>query len=54
MSLNVQCAMDGPACRLRVRQSGFEDSPRWRRYYGVIELGWQVSLVALKKYLEAA
>ena len=34
MSLQVQCAMDGPACRLHVRQSGFEDTPRWRRYYG--------------------
>ena len=53
MSLQVQCAMDGPACRLRVRQSGFEDSPRWRRYYGVIEVGWLKSLVALKQYVEA-
>jgi hypothetical protein len=52
MLLQVQCVMDGPACRLRVRQSGFEDSPRWRRYYSVIELGWQVSLAALKRYLE--
>ena len=31
MSLHVHCGMDGPACRLRVRQSGFDDSPRWRR-----------------------
>ena len=52
MSLQVTCAMDGPACRLSVRQSGFEESPRWRRYYSVIERGWLLSLVALKEYAE--
>lgn len=52
MSLQVHCTMDGAACRLRVRQSGFEDSPRWRRYYSVIDLGWQVSMAALKRYVE--
>jgi hypothetical protein len=44
--------MDGPACRLSVRQSGFDDTPRWRRYYGVIEVGWLKSMVALKQYVE--
>ena len=53
MSLQVLCAMDGPACRLLVLQTGFEDSPRWRRYYGVIEVGWLKSLVALKQYVES-
>ena len=52
MSLQVHCTMDGAACRLRVQQSGFEDSPRWRRYYSVIDLGWQVSMGALKRYIE--
>jgi uncharacterized protein YndB with AHSA1/START domain len=52
MSLQVQCAMDGPACRLRVRQTGFEDSPRWRRYFNVIDLGWHMSMAALKQYAE--
>ena len=52
MSLQVTCAMDGPACRLRVRQDGFEESERWRRYYAVISRGWQTSLAALKAYLE--
>src|SRR6476661_5965060 len=33
MSLEVSCRMDGPACRLHVRQHGFEENPRWRRYY---------------------
>ena len=54
MSLQVNCAMDGPACRLRVRQSGFEDGTRWRRYYSVIERGWRMSMVALKEYAEGA
>jgi uncharacterized protein YndB with AHSA1/START domain len=52
MSLQVNCTMDGPACRLRVRQSGFEDGARWRRYYNVIEHGWRTSMVALKAYVE--
>ena len=43
-----------PACRLRVRQTGFEDSPRWRSYYSVIDLGWQVSMAAFKQYPEIA
>jgi hypothetical protein len=53
MSLDVRCAMDGPACRLRVHQGGFEESPRWQRYYGIIARGWQTSLAALKEYAEA-
>jgi uncharacterized protein YndB with AHSA1/START domain len=52
MSLEVSCMLDGAACRLRVRQSGFEDTLRWRRYYAVIARGWQSSLVALKEYAE--
>lgn len=53
MSLEVSCMMDGPACRLRVKQSGFEDSPRWRRYYALISRGWLTSLAALKEYVES-
>jgi uncharacterized protein YndB with AHSA1/START domain len=52
MELEVSCAMDGPACRLRVRQTGFEDAPRWQRYYDVIDRGWRSSLAALKDYVE--
>jgi uncharacterized protein YndB with AHSA1/START domain len=52
MSLEVSCRMDGPACRLRVHQSGFEESVRWRRYYEVIGRGWISSLAALKRYVE--
>jgi uncharacterized protein YndB with AHSA1/START domain len=52
MALDVRCGMDGPACRLHVRQSGFEDSVRWRRYYEVIAHGWETSLAALKAHVE--
>jgi uncharacterized protein YndB with AHSA1/START domain len=52
MSLEVNCRMDGPACRLHVKQLGFEDTARWRRYYAVIAAGWRSSLAALKHYVE--
>jgi hypothetical protein len=35
-----------------VKQTGFEDTPRWRRYYAVIAAGWRASLVALKEHVE--
>jgi uncharacterized protein YndB with AHSA1/START domain len=52
MALAVSCRMSGPACRLVVKQTGFENSPRWRRYYAVIATGWLSSLAALKAYAE--
>ena len=52
MSLQVTCVIEGPACRLTVRQSGFEESARWRRYYTVIERGWTLSMEKLKTYVE--
>jgi uncharacterized protein YndB with AHSA1/START domain len=52
MALTVTCGMSGPVCRLEVKQTGFEDTPRWRRYYAVIASGWRSSLAALKDYLE--
>ena len=52
MALEIRCAMDGPACRLTVRQSGFGDGPRWQRYREVIARGWQASLAALKTHAE--
>ena len=53
MSLEVKCVPDGAGCRLHVKQSGFEESVRWRRYYAVIARGWHTSLAALKQHLEA-
>jgi uncharacterized protein YndB with AHSA1/START domain len=37
---------------VRVRQTGFEEGPRWRRYYEVVAEGWQGALAALKTYCE--
>ena len=54
MALSVSCRIDGSECRLVVTQTGFEDTPRWRRYYDVIANGWRSSLGALKAYLEQA
>ena len=54
MALEVSCQMAGPACRLQVKQTGFEETPRWRRYYAVIASGWRSSLAALKEYAEHA
>ena len=52
MSLQITCVTEGPSCRLRVQQSGFEESARWQQYYKLIGRGWQSSLAALKVYLE--
>ena len=54
MALEVSCRIAGPACRLQVKQTGFEDSPRWQRYYAVIASGWRSSLAARKEYVERA
>jgi uncharacterized protein YndB with AHSA1/START domain len=56
MALEVSCAAIGAdlaaATRLRVRQTGFEESVRWRRYYEVIGYGWERALSSLKSLLE--
>jgi hypothetical protein len=54
MALSVSCRMTGPVCKLVVKQTGFEDTPRWRRYYEVVGGGWKSSLAALKHYVEPA
>jgi uncharacterized protein YndB with AHSA1/START domain len=52
MALQITCRADSAGCRLHVRQDGYAPSPRWRRYYAVVSRGWQVSLIALKRYAE--
>ena len=56
MALEVTCtAVDQDRCaptRLRVHQTGCDDSPRWRRYYEVIGFGWERALGSLKALLE--
>jgi uncharacterized protein YndB with AHSA1/START domain len=53
MALEVTLQSDpGGATRLRVMQTGFEESVRWRRYYEVIGVGWTRALAELKSLLE--
>jgi hypothetical protein len=52
MALEVTCRVEGPATRLKVRQSGSDDGVRWQRYYALISAGWEASLEALKRHLE--
>jgi uncharacterized protein YndB with AHSA1/START domain len=52
MALEVTCRQSGSGTVLRVMQSGFEESDRWRRYYEVIDNGWERALASLKALLE--
>jgi hypothetical protein len=62
MALDVSCTAVTPidpassdataATRVRVLQTGFEESRRWRRYYDVIGHGWDRALASLKALLE--
>lgn len=54
MILRVECLPQAGGCRLKVVQEGAEQAVRWQRYYAVITRGWQVSLVALKRYAETS
>jgi uncharacterized protein YndB with AHSA1/START domain len=40
------------ATEIRVVQTGFEEGPRWRRYYEVVAVGWERALASLKRLLE--
>src|SRR5437588_8592833 len=56
MALEVDCAPAGPdvasGTRLHVRQSGFEEGTRWRRYYEIVGNGWERALASLRALLE--
>ncbi|MNC98295.1 hypothetical protein D3C83_162110 [compost metagenome] len=53
MALEVSCEPVGEgATRVRVTQTGFEESIRWRRYYEVVTQGWERALLSLKSLLE--
>ena len=52
MALDVICRPTSSGTHLRVTQSGFEESARWRRYYEVIGDGWTRALISLKGLLE--
>ena len=51
LEVTVAAAPDG-STTVRVVQTGFEESARWRRYYEVSALGWQRALASLKSLLE--
>jgi hypothetical protein len=57
MALNVTCSPSETAAgeiatELRVLQTGYEESVRWRRYYDVAGVGWDRALRSLKMLLE--
>jgi uncharacterized protein YndB with AHSA1/START domain len=52
MALDVSITPDGNSTLVRVTQTGYEDSARWRRYYEVIGVGWERALASLKSLLE--
>jgi uncharacterized protein YndB with AHSA1/START domain len=52
MALEVRCTPVAGGTDVRVVQTGFEESPRWRRYYEVIGVGWERALRSMKMLLE--
>lgn len=52
MAFEVVCTPDGDSTLVHVSQRGFEEGPRWRRYYEVTAVGWDRALIALKGLLE--
>jgi uncharacterized protein YndB with AHSA1/START domain len=52
MALEVTVRAEGAGTRVRVTQTGYEESARWRRYYEVIGFGWERALASLKSLLE--
>jgi uncharacterized protein YndB with AHSA1/START domain len=52
MALEATCTPHGDRTVLHVRQSGWEDSPRWNRYYDVMATGLTLALEALKTHVE--
>jgi uncharacterized protein YndB with AHSA1/START domain len=53
MAFQGTCTPQGEGAILQLRQSGWEDSRRWSRYYEVISTGLTQALAEMKKYLEA-
>ena len=53
MALEVRLQAEAAGVtRVRVTQTGFEESARWRRYYEVVGVGWARALTSLKSLLE--
>jgi hypothetical protein len=52
MALEVACAQHGSGTILHVRQSGWEASARWTRYYELIAEAFSTALQQLKSHVE--
>ena len=52
MALEVTVKAEAGGTLVRVTQTGFEESERWRRYYEIIAFGWERALASLKSLLE--
>lgn len=52
MAFEVNCTPLGERVIVRVRQSGWEKSPRWSRYYELLATDLMRALDGLKTYLE--
>lgn len=53
MALTITCTPAGDLTQLRVQQSGFDDVPRWRRYYEITNAGLKSCLEELRRLLES-
>jgi hypothetical protein len=52
MAFQGACTPQSAGTVLHVRQSGWEDSRRWSRYYDVIATGLTQALGEMKTYVE--
>ena len=52
MAFEATCSLVSGSTVLHVRQSGWENSVRWSRYYDVISTGLTLALDDLKKHVE--
>ncbi|HVG71718.1 MAG TPA: SRPBCC domain-containing protein [Vicinamibacterales bacterium] len=53
MALEASCTDLGGRAILRVRQSGWENSRRWNRFYEILAANFTESLDELKQYVES-
>ena len=53
MALEVTCTPQVRGTVLQVRQSGWENAPRWSRYYEVLDPGFKAALEQLKARVES-
>jgi len=52
MALEIRCITGDNGTVLSLRQSGWDNNPRWTRYYEILERSLPLALGELKRYLE--